>query len=62
MDRVHKSSKWAMVREEKKREKTHRTGVGVWVDVRPSMKCGVELRHSVVGAWGWSRGELEDEF
>ena len=56
------SLKWAKVREEKKREKTHRTSIGVWVDVGPSMKYGVELRLSVVDAWGWSWGELEDEF
>ena len=28
--------------------------VGVWVDIGPSMECGVELRLSIVGAWGWS--------
>ena len=50
------SSKWANVREEKKREKTHRSGIGVWVDVGPSMECRVELRLSVVGAWGGAEG------
>ena len=44
------SSKWAKVREEKKREKTHRTSVKVWVDVGPSMKYGVELRLYVISA------------
>ena len=28
--------------------------VRVWVDVEPATKCGVELRLSVVSAWGWS--------
>ena len=28
--------------------------VGVWVDIEPSMECGVELCLSVIGAWGWS--------
>ena len=28
--------------------------VGVWVDVRPSTECGVELHLSVVSAWGWN--------
>ena len=46
--------KLAKVREEKKREKTHRIDVKVWVDVGPSTKCGVELRLSVIGVWGWS--------
>ena len=26
--------------------------VGVWVDIEPSMECGVELCLSVIGAWG----------
>ena len=28
--------------------------IGVWVDVGPSTKYGVELRLSVISAWGWS--------
>ena len=46
--------KLAKVIEQKKREKTHWIDVRVWVDVGPSTKCGVELRLSVVGVWGWS--------
>ena len=42
-----KSSKWAEVREEKKREKTHRTGVGVWAGATSecgwTSECGEEL-------------------
>ena len=44
------SSKWANVREEKKREKTHRTGVRVWGGAVSECGWMSNLRRSV----GWS--------
>ena len=44
------SLKWAKVREEKKREKTHRNGVGVWGGAASECGWTLDLRWSV----GWS--------
>ena len=44
------SSKWVEVRKEKKREKTHQTGVGVWGGAASECGWTSDLRQSV----GWS--------
>ena len=48
------SSKWVEVRKEKKREKTHQTGVGVWGGAASECGWTSDLRRSV----GWSNFDL----
>ena len=50
------SSKWVEVREEKKMEKTHWTGVGVWGGAASlCRRCmGVELKGFVAVAFSWN--------
>ena len=50
------SSKWVEVREEKKMEKTHWTGVGVWGGAASLChRCvGVELKGFVAVAFSWN--------
>nr|POE90404.1 hypothetical protein CFP56_59944 [Quercus suber] len=50
VDAYMQSSKWAKVRKEKKREKTHRTSVRVWVGAASECGWTSDLRRSV----GWS--------